>query len=159
MENTIYDKHYCLVQRRSFSVERGDIITVNTSNTSTEHIIIKRVVATDGDRLIFMESENGIYVDLYICKAGKNSFEPIKEPYIKERMLKKAGVYDKIFILKYNDLITEIPALDHSIANYTITVPENCVYVLGDNRNNSRDSRYYGALNKSRITSKILAIL
>jgi signal peptidase I len=38
-----------------------------------------------------------------------------------------------------------------------ITVPENSVYVLGDNRANSEDSRFFGPVDRSDLTGRALA--
>ncbi|MBR3384185.1 MAG: signal peptidase I, partial [Atopobiaceae bacterium] len=42
--------------------------------------------------------------------------------------------------------------------SYPYTVPEGCIWVMGDNRSNSLDSRYFGAISLERVTSKALFI-
>lgn len=39
--------------------------------------------------------------------------------------------------------------------NVDLTVPENCYYVLGDNRVNSEDSRMFGCVEKKDIVGKV----
>lgn len=39
--------------------------------------------------------------------------------------------------------------------NFDVTIDKNSYFCLGDNRNNSLDSRYYGTFNKKYILAKI----
>ena len=41
---------------------------------------------------------------------------------------------------------------------YTYVVPQGCIWVMGDNRTNSQDSRYFGAIPVSSVTSKALFV-
>jgi signal peptidase I len=47
---------------------------------------------------------------------------------------------------------------ENSSINYPYTVAEKQVFVLGDNRNESDDSRTFGAINESEITGHIIGL-
>lgn len=61
--------------------------------------------------------------------------EPLEEPYLKEEWIKGTGTFD-------------------------FTVPEDCYLVLGDNRNNSLDSRFWENpyVSKEKIIGKALFV-
>mgnify|MGYP002149906743 CR=1 FL=1 len=45
-----------------------------------------------------------------------------------------------------------------SDVSYPYTVPEGGLWVMGDNRTNSQDSRYFGAIKESSVTGKAIFI-
>lgn len=165
MENTLHDKQYCLVQRRCFSVDRGDIVTINTANDGEEeHIIIKRVIAMGGDKLLFMKTQDGKHLELYVLYNGDKFFTRIDEPYIPEPMEAGANTNNNKNIIIYIPNLIDIDLSDTEnngtvralINEFAYSVKENHIYFLGDNRNVSKDSRAVGTRNVSCVTSKLL---
>lgn len=108
----------------------GDIVTFNDPDGSGS-TLIKRVIATSGQ---VVDLSDG-----YVLVDGV----PLNEQYVQGKP-------------SY--------ALDGHAANlsenvsYPYTVPEGHVWVMGDNRTNSLDSRYFGAIPVSSVTSKALFI-
>ena len=109
--------------------ERGDLVLHKTEN---KPVFIKRIVALPGETVDFKTTDDGA---TYVYINGKK----LDEPYVKD-------VYDYP-----NPEIVEIPYLSQ-------TVPQDSYYVLGDNRGNSLDSRFYGAISKDLIKGKVLHI-
>ena len=115
---------------RSSDPQVGDIVTfVDPEDSSLT--LIKRVVATAGQTVELLDGK--VYVD------GEELSEP------------------------YTDGKPSYPLDSHSSLlasgiSYPYTVPDGCIWVMGDNRTNSQDSRYFGAVPVSSVTSKAVFV-
>lgn len=144
MYPTLNHEDLVLINEQS-SYEYGDIIVFylpekptkaeEEANPDKYKRLIKRVIATEGDTVLFIlnpaDSQKPYSqqrVQLFIRRAGGSELMLIEEDYIKEVMVN----IDRIF--------TAFPL------NSEITIAEDCLFVMGDNRNNSNDGRSLGQI-------------
>jgi signal peptidase I len=112
-------------------VDRGDIVVFKYPD-EPERDFIKRVIGLPGDTL-----------ELRAKKVYVNG-QPLDEPYIHFLTPASEG--------------SEVTSMDVRERYGPVTVPANQYFVMGDNRDNSQDSRYWGFLPRTYIKGKALMI-
>ncbi len=138
MEPTLSDHDRLLVDKlprtfgridgRAYIPKRGDIIIFNQSNLpgyTGSKQLIKRVIGLPGDQIVIKDDTLSIY-----NQADPKGFDPD-------------------FTLNYHPSTTSVMGSTDTLLG------SNQVFVLGDNRNNSEDSRYFGAVNLNQIVGKL----
>lgn len=140
--NNIYANDVVYLYKTS-AVEYKDIVVFNansydSSSNSEALFYIKRVIAVGGDTLQFKKVGNTSADNIAKFVLYKNG-ELLEEPYTAGDMLYNVKSE------KFSDIITE----------KIITIPENHIYVLGDNRNNSKDSRELGPIHIQNIVGRV----
>ena len=141
MNQTLLNNEIIATYKKKKDFNRGDILVVkkegmkNCPENEKDELLIKRVVALPGDEIVFVLNNDS--VDLYMKENG--SWVVIDEPYTKKPVSKDAFINFK-YLYESVDDITE-----------SIKIEENQIYILGDNRNNSNDSREYGTFDINYI--------
>ncbi|MGD0567258.1 MAG: signal peptidase I [Candidatus Sulfotelmatobacter sp.] len=160
MENTLLVGDYLLVNKLCYGggsmgdalmpyrrVQRGDIVVFNYPVNPAQHFV-KRVIGVPGDRVRLVNKQ--VFVN----------GTPLKEPYAR-------------FTRPADDLFRDnFPRLDvlqgvtpewwlqmrKLVEDGQLIVPEGHYFVMGDNRDDSSDSRYWGFVPKANIIGRPLLI-
>jgi len=127
MEPTLQDRDWLYVNRFMYTPDRGDII-IFEPHQDAERVYIKRVIALAGDSL---------YIDLATGDVILND-EVLYEPFINDRTA--------IGLRSLGDFSRENP----------FVVDDGYIFVMGDNRNQSRDSRELGQIPLDEIMGRAL---
>ena len=134
MTNTLQDGEMMLVWSLGYHPKAGDIVVVNkkTATFLDDRAIVKRVIATGGQTVDIDYGTSTVYVDGVA----------LDEPYIREPM----GV-------PYTP-----SAYDSTGVQTHWEVPEGSIFVMGDNRNKSTDSRdaRLGAIDEDYVLGKVV---
>ncbi len=113
MNNTLFDGERVIITNMFYTPKRGDVVVIsrNTENSSVAGSYEEPIIK----RVIATEGDT-VDIDFDKGIVYVNN-EALKEDYIKEPTYRRADV------------------------KFPLVVRENCVFVLGDNRNDSKDSR------------------
>lgn len=128
MENTLQNGDSMLVWCLGYEPKQGDVVVL-TQRSYQDDSLVKRVIATEGQRVDIDYDTGTVYVD----------GTPLEEDYIKEAM--------------------RVPNYGEGVNH--VTVPEGCLFVMGDNRNNSADSRYpsIGIIDTRSVIGRAVMVL
>lgn len=96
--------------------ERGDVVVITPHVDRTREYYIKRVIGLPGDTIYFSEGK------VYIKKSWSENFTQLNEPYL------SASNSGHTYLPEY-------------VEGDQFLIPEGSYWVMGDNRNNSADSR------------------
>ena len=161
MEDTLLVGDYLLVDKTRLgpagawqfllpyqAIHRGDIIVFHYPEDTAQHFV-KRVIGLPGDRIRLRDGR--AYID------GR----ALAEPYI----VFKEHVPDPFRDdfpggdWRDEDVSRHWAAQLHSLVkDGELTVPRDCYFVLGDNRDQSLDSRYWGFVPRQNVTGRPVLI-
>ncbi len=132
--------------------KRGDIITFEAPTSDSYQFDGSSVVAKYSREPKTLLSK----IVHYGLEIGKDSYIKRVIALPGEHLLISDG---KVYIngeeLKEDYLQPQITTSVEDCPYYDLTVPENCVFVMGDNRPESTDSRRFGCIPLEKIESKV----
>ena len=146
MMNTLHHGDRLLLASFLYTPECGDIVVIQDKSTTCTDPIVKRIIAIGGQTVKF--TRYAVYVD----------GEKLEETYVYtgdyENSLGQPEAYR--YSVSPHDSLSDYVIEDNDDTCYSVLVPEGMVFVMGDHRNNSKDSREIGLIHEDAIIGKAI---
>ncbi len=146
--------------------QKGDVVVFKfPKDTSLDYI--KRVVGVGGDRIEYKNKKltvNGVeakyqpesdYLDTESLTYSKQFEEDLSGAGVKHRILNddRAPTY-----VPHPDRFRNRQMCTYNVEGFSCTVPEGYYFMMGDNRDNSLDSRYWGFVPDEYIVGRAFLV-
>lgn len=161
MERTLLVGDFLLVNKTIFApsarwkwllpyrpVERGDIVVFHFPIDLTDHVV-KRVIGIPGDRVHLRDGL--VYVNGQLLQEPYAVFEPAYPDNYRDNFPTRIYTDPGVDTRWWQQMRGEVQSGD-------LIVPAGQYFVMGDNRNHSRDSRYWGFVPREMIVGRPFVI-
>ena len=145
MKNTLEDGEKLILSSFLYEPKPGDVVVVQDRSTELEDAIVKRVIAVGGQTVKITRTT--IYVDGVALVEDYVYTKDYYNPYTNH-----VYYYD----IEPCEALKDIVIGYEEGVYYEILVPDGEIFVMGDHRNNSKDSRSIGTLHEDAIIGKVV---
>ena len=132
--------------------QRGDIVVFYSPVDGKR--LVKRVVGVPGDTIAMQNNR-------LIINGQNVEYEPIIHSIAKDHSLSiglsQLGFFEDLSEARHPVIFT--PQRPSLRSFRPVNVPDEKYFVLGDNRDNSADSRYFGFIERSRVVGQATSIV
>ncbi len=155
METTLSDGDRLYVNKLFYTPQKGDVVIVESEKHVDENgkilPLVKRVIATEGDTIYIDPLTNDVYVNDKL----------LEEDYIKGRTVINGAAYGaEGKIIACDDRVDKKVAAEYMRDDYSrenpIVIGKDECFVMGDNRENSSDSRNFGTFKYDEVVGHAL---
>lgn len=162
MKNTILPGDRLVVSRFAQEIKRGDLITYrHPKETSTQYLM--RVIGLPGESIQIRQQK--VYINGAEL-AERRAFYPSDDSFeydlkaLKEEKTEGEGTYTTFYQSRDEGIEDEALFMGRKTFGLSepFQIPQGHYFVLGDNRDDSEDSRYWGTVAKELITGKAFLI-
>ena len=138
METTMFQDNRVLVNKMSYrlhDINRGDVVVFDRVTVDGEVVqhddLIKRVIGLGGETISIKD-----------CQVFING-KLLAEPYLNDYDLAQSSVDDRC----------RVPVMEETL------IPEDHLFVMGDNRPQSFDSRMFGSIEQNLVVGRAFVII
>lgn len=132
---------------------RGDVVTFDSPRDDT--LLVKRLVAVPGDTIAMIGEQ--LIVNGQPSRYGPADPRPLRQLLASTRRLHPWAVRESGFGPDHDILL--LPQRMATSRLGPVTVPPGMYFMLGDNRDNSADSRYIGFVPRRNILGRATRVL
>jgi len=167
MKPTILEGDYVFVNKLAYDLKfpfttwhlaewsaphRGDIVVFYSPKDGDR--LVKRTVGLPGDTVELRHNE-------LIINGKKVAYQPIADDLLRDVSPadRAYSVYASEQLPGRTHLVAGIPIVQAKRNFGPIQVPDGCYFMMGDNRDDSYDSRYFGVVKRDRIVGRATAVV